>query len=79
MKDVLRDELFRAFREYEALRTGADLWKFCMGKQVVKPVANILGFATAEVLERNVLHLWKSNEIMVPPEVDALRKYMKSL
>lgn len=65
-------------RVYERTR-GADLWKVCEGKQVLRTIARRLGFANAEALELAALTIWEETPHLVPDELRQLRLYVEQL
>lgn len=64
---------------YKALRLDSDLWKYCMGKEVLGVLPRELGLQSVEALERNVMACWKDGVTVAPAELEAVRQYIDAL
>ncbi len=64
---------------YKALRLDSDLWKHCMGKEVLGVLPRELGLQSVEALERNVMACWKDGVTVAPVELEAVRQYIDAL
>jgi hypothetical protein len=65
--------------EYSQLRDSDELWKGCLGKQVLGVIATSVGVTNAVTLERAVTRLWSGGEVAISPEGLALREYVTAL
>jgi energy-coupling factor transporter ATP-binding protein EcfA2 len=74
-----RDALANASSEYAGVRDDPDLWKRCLGKQVLGVVAGAIGLANQVTLERSVTRLWTSGVIPLSTEAGLLEQYVTSL
>lgn len=72
-------EIRAAIDEYRARREQADLWLYCLGKQVAAKIAPRLGFRSASFLYSSAIQLWRTGEVPTPAPVLALREYITSL
>lgn len=77
--EELRDELLQSVAVYESVRGNNGLWKICMGKETLRLMPAKLGLRSTEVLENNVLEIWKNNECMPPQELVDLQNYINSI
>lgn len=77
--EQLRNELLQSVAVYESVRGIDDLWKICMGKETLRLMPAKLGLRSTEVLENNVLEIWKNNESMPPQELVDLQSYINSI
>lgn len=76
---ALHDALSESAKAYEQLRLSPDLWKKCMGKEVLGVLPTELGLRGADVLESNVKKIWESQEANAPQELVELRAYIDSI
>lgn len=75
----LFDRLVAFAHIYERKRNEGDLWKVCEGKEIVRAVAQDVGFANAHTFEQAATTLWAAAEERLPPEVLELRKYLAAI
>jgi hypothetical protein len=75
----LKPHALSSAKKYGQLRVSEDLWKECMGKQVLAHVAHRLGFSGIEFLEHQLSNAWRSGEVAIPAEIAALRKFVREL
>lgn len=76
---ALRDALIKSVEAYEQLRVSPDLWKKCMGKEVLGVLPSDLGLRGTDILENNVLKIWESQAANPPPELVELKAYIDSI
>jgi len=74
-----RDALRGAATEYSKSRESPDLWKSCLGKQVLAVIPGSVGLTNQVTLERTVTQLWVTGEIAPSNEADALSQYVAAL
>lgn len=74
-----RTELERSIRMYSDVRTSNDLWKRCMGKEVLGSIPRQLGVTNLDLLERQVTLIWEENVAARPAELEALRSFVESI
>lgn len=77
--DKCRNALTKSVQAYKKDREASDLWKVCLGKQVMDVVAKELGFASRTVYEQHVKHLWDARDVALPPEAQHLKAYVDGL
>jgi len=65
--------------EYGVMRTNAEFWLSCMGKEVLPRIAKALGLASVEALERAVLASWGQNPELRPSQYHELANMLASL
>lgn len=68
--------LIESVEAFKTVRESKDLWKECMGKEVLSTVPNRLGLRNHSVLEKQVLKLWVDGDVAVPKEVEEFKKYI---
>lgn len=76
---VLRSALQEAVEAYRALRASTDLWKYCMGKEVLGVLPRELGFQTPEALEKHILSCWRDGAAKGPAELKTVIDYVSGL
>jgi hypothetical protein len=74
-----RDRLSRAIETYTEVRDGDDLWRKCMGKEVLATVHRRMGATDSATLERQVQHLYANGAVEPPAELAVLRAYITEL
>ncbi len=77
--DQMAVALTEAAKAYEIVRDSADLWKECLGKQVLSLIPSRLELNGASALERQIGHLWDIDEVPRPLEALKLRDYIQGL
>ena len=65
-----------AWTEYARDRDALDWYRRCLGKQTLSRTATALDFKSGEALERQVVGLWNSGEVDLPPDLVELRAYV---
>src|SRR6266511_1139675 len=76
----MRQALQEAAREYKKLRgKPSELWKRCLGKEVLRTLAGELSLRNAEALENRVVALWTSGELNRPAEVSLTKAYIEGI
>jgi hypothetical protein len=70
---AIEKEMNDAIAAYESGRASSDLWKKCVGKQALAPVASKLGLASADFLEQAVTQKWLQGRVPIPSELKDLR------
>jgi hypothetical protein len=79
IRPQVRKWLTSAIDQYDTERDAEGLWTSCSGKQVIGPVASMLGISGPDALERQVLQLLAEGEITIPTPLDELRQYVSEL
>jgi energy-coupling factor transporter ATP-binding protein EcfA2 len=74
-----QEALAQAARDYAELRRDDELWKHCLGKQVVSVMARLVGFSNQVTLERSVTLLWSTGEVAMSEEANSLMEYIAHL
>lgn len=64
---------------YSVVRLSGDLWKECLGKEVLGAIPSSFDITNAAAFEKQVVHLWDRGEVSLPEEVKHLREYVSSL
>ncbi|MDX6653231.1 MAG: hypothetical protein QOJ38_2012 [Solirubrobacterales bacterium] len=64
---------------YATLRSSEELWKKCMGKEIMGVLPAELGISKARYLESQVIRMYEENEITPPDELIALRDYVAAI
>ncbi len=75
----LETALVDAITAYTAVRETSELWKVCMGKEVLKQLPQRFGFTRASALERTIREHWRNEQVEVPDELTELRQYIRDL
>lgn len=75
----LHKDLSESAEVYSKLRVSPDLWKKCMGKEVLGVLPAALGLRGPDVLQSNVLKIWKLQEANHPQELIDLKAYIDSI
>jgi ABC-type branched-subunit amino acid transport system ATPase component len=78
-RDELKTSLADAIDAYRAVRESEELWKSCMGKEVLKQIPTSYGFTRSNTLERAIRQAWASGEAQTPDELAELREYVQGL
>jgi hypothetical protein len=73
------DQFKRGIERYRNLRLNGELWKWCMGKEVMERVAKSIGFDNGSVFEQTVCKTWANWPNTLPKEVAQIRQYLASL
>ncbi len=76
VESKLINSLLRSADVYEKLRESPDLWKTCLGKQVLNSIPRALGLNSADSLERHVFQLWTDKAVALPAEALELLAYL---
>ena len=76
---ALERRLLDSGQRYASARVGADLWKVCEGKEVMKWVCRVLGFKDHLAYERAVHVYWDASNDHLPNEVNELRATLSSV
>lgn len=76
---ALCDALMASAEAYEKARMSPELWKECMGKEVLRVLPAELGLRGPDVLESNVLKTWELMEANPPQELIDLKAYIDSI
>lgn len=77
----LREPLKKALNDYAAVRTNNDLWKSCMGKQVLSEITAKLGLVNQKMtITKFAIQCWvENNGSGAPEEVKNLQKFVQSI
>lgn len=68
-----------AWAVYTKDRLAPDWYRRCLGKQTLGRTAAALDFKSGDALERQVVALWSSAEVALPPDLVELRTYVGGL
>lgn len=71
--------LNQTYDVFETDRLTDEWYRHCLGKQTLGKLAVDLGYRSAEPLERNVVALWDSGDVVRPEDLVALRAYVSAL
>lgn len=74
-----KEYLITQSKIYSRKRAADEIWRVCEGKEVFKSVLRELGVADDETGERAVYAVWKRRPELVPTELIALRRFVRSL
>ncbi|MBL9215550.1 MAG: AAA family ATPase [Opitutaceae bacterium] len=61
---------------YRTVRSSADLWKDCMGKEVARAVSQRLGFSAPDIYEQQAVDIWARGVAPRPTEHAAILAYL---
>lgn len=75
----LEAAISEAIEAYRSARQSTDLWKLCMGKEVLKQMPHRYGFTRPHRLEREIRTSWRSEDALLPDELTQLREYIRGL
>jgi hypothetical protein len=70
--------ILSSVEDYNRIRTGPELWKWCHGKSVLGKLAGELGMQTS-ILERRVMKLWTDGLLPWPDPIVELRAWLECL
>ncbi len=73
---VAEPALRAAIEEYANIRSTADIWRLCLGKQILAAMPRDLGLAGTTFLEQAASRLWNAGEIGRPEPLEELLKFV---
>jgi energy-coupling factor transporter ATP-binding protein EcfA2 len=75
----LESSILAAIGAYREVRESVDLWKVCMGKEVLRQIPGKYGFSRSQSLERTLRQAWSTDAAPIPEELQRLRVYVQDL
>jgi energy-coupling factor transporter ATP-binding protein EcfA2 len=78
-RSELEASISSAITAYREVRESDELWKECMGKEVLKQVPSKYGFNRVVAFERTLRQQWIADDALMPDELRQLREYVRGI